>query len=295
MATLREYFDTDFPAVLNAGTVLSVSFRTETALVPVTYEIPARVNYDFDGGTKYVSCFIPSGPATYALCEAVMVNPQWTLEAAGKAVEVQSGYPGQRFLKASDLKFVGRVFLYTEDLLSTDEVTRLEAIGAQKDISPVVRTSASAEERSRFEKPLAFISHDSRDKELIARPIAMGLSKMRCPVWYDEYSLKVGDSLRRSIEKGLKESKKCVLILSPNFLSNEGWTRTEFDSVFTRQILEGSDVVLPVWAGVTKQQVYEYSPSLLDRIGAIWDEGQEAVLRKLYNAIEPSPRNYTAV
>jgi hypothetical protein len=96
----------------------------------------------------------------------------------------------------------------------------------------------------------------------------------------------VGDSLRRSIEKGLKERKKCILILSPYFFSNTGWSRTEFDSAFTRQILEGSDVVLPVWYGVTKQQVYEYSPSLLDRFGVSWDEGVDEVVRKLYNAIE---------
>src|SRR6185437_7004346 len=124
---------------------------------------------------------------------------------------------------------------------------------------------------------------------------AVGLSKMRCPVWYDEYSLKVGASLRASIEKGLKESKKCVLVLSPNFLSNSGWTKTEFDSVFTRQILEGSDVVLPVWCGVTKRQIYEYSPSLPDRVAVQWEEGIEEVLRKLHRAIEPPIANYGRV
>jgi len=118
---------------------------------------------------------------------------------------------------------------------------------------------------------------------------------MRCPVWYDEYSLKVGASLRASIEKGLKESKKCVLVLSPNFLSNSGWTKTEFDSVFTRQILEGSDVVLPVWCGVTKRQIYEYSPSLPDRVAVQWEEGIEEVLRKLHRAIEPPIANYGRV
>jgi hypothetical protein len=51
------------------------------------------------------------------------------------------------------------------------------------------------------------------------------------------------------------ECKKCVLVLSSNFLSNTGWTKAEFDSVFTRQILEGSNVALPVWCGVTKQQI----------------------------------------
>jgi TIR domain len=58
-----------------------------------------------------------------------------------------------------------------------------------------------------------------------------------CPVWYDEFALKIGDNLRDSIERGLKECRKCVLVLSPNFLTNGGWTKKEFDSIFTREIL----------------------------------------------------------
>jgi len=219
------------------------------------------------------------------------MNPQWPVDAV-KGVVVQAGYPGERKLEAADLKFSGRIFLYTEDMLSAEQTQKLQQSAKGKGIDVVTRTSVSARERSRFEKPLAFISHDSRDKVDVARPIALGLSKMRCPVWYDEYSLKVGDSLRASTEKGLKECKKCVLILSPHFLGNTGWTKTEFDSVFTRQILEGSNVVLPVWCGVTKQQVYEFSPSLADRLAVRWDEGIEEVLRKLYRAIEPPLSNY---
>ena len=101
-----------------------------------------------------------------------------------------------------------------------------------------------AKRRSLYEKPLAFVSYDSRDRE-VAQKIAAGLQRMMCPVWYDQYSLKVGDNLRDSIERGLKECRKCVLVLSANFLSNKGWTKREFDSVFTREILEEKHLVLP--------------------------------------------------
>lgn len=107
-----------------------------------------------------------------------------------------------------------------------------------------------------------------------------------CHAWYDEYSLKVGDSLRETIEKGLKEARKCVLILSPNFISNNGWTKVEFNSVFTREILEQTSVVLPVWYNVSAQQVYEYSPSLADKVGLNWQQlGEDEVIRRLYNVI----------
>jgi hypothetical protein len=293
MATLREYFDADFPAVMNVASKLNLTLSGKS-LPGTTYEVPGRVHYDFDSGTKYISYFVSSCPDSSALCEALIMNPQWPLDAA-KSLVVQTGYPGERKLDAADLKFSGRIFLYIEDLLPVDQAQKIEELGKGKGLDIVMRTPVSARERSRFQKPLAFISHDSRDKKDIAQPIALGLIKMRCPVWYDEYSLRVGDSLRTSIEKGLKESKKCILILSPNFLSNTGWTKTEFDSVFTRQILEGTNVILPVWCGVTKQQIYEYSPSLLDKFAVRWDEGVEEVLRKLCRAIEPPVSNYTPV
>jgi hypothetical protein len=132
---------------------------------------------------------------------------------------------------------------------------------------------------------MAFISHDSRDKEPFVRELASKLQTMLCTVWYDEFSLIPGQSLRASIEKGLKTCKKCVLILSPHFIGNEGWTKAEFDSVFTREILEKKNVVIPVWHGVTKEQVYEYSPRLLDRVAISSDSGVEEVARKVLQGI----------
>ena len=106
-----------------------------------------------------------------------------------------------------------------------------------------------------------------------------------CFVWYDEYSLKVGDSLRESIEKGIKDCKKCVLILSPNFLSNKGWTKVEFNSIFTREILETKNLVLPVWCGISIHVLFDYSPILLDRVGINWDLGLDQIFNKLYQVI----------
>lgn len=145
-----------------------------------------------------------------------------------------------------------------------------------------------AERRNFMDKPLAFISHDSHDKVLIAQKIASGLTQRKCPVWYDEYSLNVGDNLRESIEKGLKECKKCVLILSSSFLNNKGWTKTEFDSIFTRERLEKKDIILPVWYGVTETEIFDYSPTLANRIGLTWSDdlhSNDILIDKLQKAI----------
>ena len=147
------------------------------------------------------------------------------------------------------------------------------------------RSKKYVENRTRFEIPHAFISHDSKDRAT-AQTIATYLQNRLCPVWYDEFSLSVGDNLRESIEKGLKESKKCILVLSRDFLSNPGWTKKEFDSIFTREILEQTRLILPVWLNVSTEDVFAYSPSLANVFALNWVElGEEEVCKKLHKAI----------
>ena len=88
----------------------------------------------------------------------------------------------------------------------------------------------------------------------------------------------MGDSLRESIEKGLKESKKCIRLITPNFLTNQRWTKREFASIFTREVMKNEKLVLPIWHSVTAEQVYEYSPSLADRVARHWTTGNEQAL-----------------
>jgi hypothetical protein len=44
-----------------------------------------------------------------------------------------------------------------------------------------------------------FISHAWEDKEAFACPLAKAQEEEGLRVWYDEFTLRVGDSLRRSI------------------------------------------------------------------------------------------------
>jgi hypothetical protein len=206
-----------------------------------------------------------------------------------KNIRTVSGFGGdvQYGLIGSDyLPFSNRVYIYSEDVIDDAPNSALDVLCKQKFLWLTVRGRQYLKKKIELEKPAAFISHDTRDKGEIALPITIGLQKLMCHVWYDEYSLKVGDSLRESIEKGLMEAKKCVLILSPNFLSNTGWTKVEFNSVFTREILEQRSVVLPVWHNVSSRDVYEYSPSLANKVGLNWQQlGEAEIVRKLYSAI----------
>lgn len=109
-----------------------------------------------------------------------------------------------------------------------------------------------------------FISHASEDKDAFVRPLALALRNLGIRVWYDEFSLEVGDSLSRSIDKGLAESSYGIVIISPHFISKP-WPERELSGLVAREISEGR-VILPIWHGVTKSDVLKFSPPLADKI-----------------------------
>lgn len=63
-----------------------------------------------------------------------------------------------------------------------------------------------------------FISHASEDKGNFVRPLSEALKDLGVKVWYDEFTLQPGDSLSRSIDKGLAKSKFGVVVLSKHFI-----------------------------------------------------------------------------
>jgi len=109
-----------------------------------------------------------------------------------------------------------------------------------------------------------FISHASEDKNEVVRPLANALKDLGLIVWYDEFELKIGDSLRRKIDKGLANSRFGIVVLSKSFI-NKGWTNYELDGIITKAV-SGEQTVLPIWHGITKQEVIDYSPSLADKL-----------------------------
>jgi putative nucleotidyltransferase with HDIG domain len=130
-----------------------------------------------------------------------------------------------------------------------------------------------------------FISHASEDKDGIARPLAEALRQKGLRVWYDEFSLKVGDRLRRKIDHGLADSRFGVVILSAHFFSKT-WPREELDGLATREV-DDTKVILPVWHEVGLAEVRRHSPRLADRIAVRTQEGLPNVVDKLLEVISP--------
>lgn len=109
-----------------------------------------------------------------------------------------------------------------------------------------------------------FVSHASEDKDSVVRPLAHALSDGGLKVWYDEFELRIGDSLRRKIDIGIAKSRFGIVILSRSFFS-KGWTNYELDGLVTRTV-SGEQILLPIWHEITKQELIDYSPSLADKV-----------------------------
>lgn len=131
--------------------------------------------------------------------------------------------------------------------------------------------SLSSLPKKHFELPIntqksydVFISHASEDKAGFVRPFVDALRAKDVVVWYDDFELQVGDSLRRSIDNGLKNSKYGIVVLSDAFFNKE-WPQRELDGLFAREI-NGEKVILPIWHKISKNEVMSYSPIIGDML-----------------------------
>jgi len=131
-----------------------------------------------------------------------------------------------------------------------------------------------------------FISHAWQDKESFARPLAEALERKGLRVWFDEFTLRVGDKLRRSIDYGLANSRYGVVILSLHFFGKE-WPQKELDGLVARESA-GEKVVLPVWHNISAEQIRKYSPTLADRVAVSSERGLEHVVSKLLKVLQPT-------
>jgi Domain of unknown function (DUF1883)/TIR domain len=109
-----------------------------------------------------------------------------------------------------------------------------------------------------------FISHATEDKDAVVRPLAHALQERGLKVWYDEFELRVGDSLRRKIDGGIARSRFGIVVLSHAFFA-KSWPQYELDGLVTMAV-SGKQVILPLWHEISKDQVIHHSPSLADKV-----------------------------
>lgn len=129
-----------------------------------------------------------------------------------------------------------------------------------------------------------FLSHASEDKESAAKPIADALIARGIQVWFDDYTLRIGDSLRQKIDEGLTKSRYGIVLLSKAFFAKH-WPQQELNGLAAREV-NGKKVILPVWFEITQSEIAQSSPILADRLGALMSSGLDKVVEDLLQAME---------
>jgi hypothetical protein len=129
-----------------------------------------------------------------------------------------------------------------------------------------------------------FICHASEDKDAVARPLAEALKEAGYEVWFDEYELVIGDSLRQKIDEGLAASRFGVVVLSHQFFE-KGWAQSELNALIAKEMIGSERLILPIWHGVNEEYLASKSPLLADRIAVSSDPIDKAV-EQIIRAIE---------
>jgi TIR domain/SIR2-like domain len=138
-----------------------------------------------------------------------------------------------------------------------------------------------------------FISHASEDKDAFVRPLAEELRRAKIRVWYDEFSVSLGDSLRESIDRGIAESRLGMVVFSRHFFRKD-WPRNELNGLFSLATTQGKRLI-PIWLDVTAAEVSRYSPMLADRVALRVEHGlptMPTIVEEVYRLVvraEPPP------
>ena len=109
-----------------------------------------------------------------------------------------------------------------------------------------------------------FVSHSTADKPYV-EPLVKALETAGISVWFDKTAMGWGDSLRSEIDRGLAACRYGIVVFSKAFLNKKKWTEHELNALFAKEE-PGKKVILPIWHGITRDDLIEYSPAFADRL-----------------------------
>jgi hypothetical protein len=183
MATLLEYFEKDGGRTF----CLNRPIQIRSTEGEIQLEVTGRLHIDLESNARYISYYLPHSEKV--ACPArVILNSVDEVLAWINQVQMVGGIAGGDDPNASnETRFTGRIFIYSEDPIRPEDLAYIRTRALELGQSVKFRMQSYARARSEWEKPLAFISHDSRDKADLARPLAVELQKLMCPVWYDDF------------------------------------------------------------------------------------------------------------
>lgn len=129
-----------------------------------------------------------------------------------------------------------------------------------------------------------FISHASEDNETFVKSLADSLILNGALVFYDEYSLKLGDSLTDSINNGIRNANHGIIVLSKYFFEKR-WTNAELQALFNKSLRENFKLLI-IYHQVDHSEVSKQYPLLADIKAIDSSVGIEKITEELFKSID---------
>lgn len=129
-----------------------------------------------------------------------------------------------------------------------------------------------------------FMSYSHEDSQEVVDLLVGELEAFGLDVWHDQGEVKLGDSIRASIDEGQTKSKYGVVVLSESYF--EGTSEWELNGLVNMHT-EEENVILPLWHDIGYEDVYEQSPSLADiRAEPVSEDDVRPVAAEIYRVVQ---------
>lgn len=129
------------------------------------------------------------------------------------------------------------------------------------------------------EHPRVYLAHASEDKAIV-RPVAEYLMAHGIDVWFDEWEINPGDSLRQKMEEGLGEMTHFMVVLTPASIGKP-WVALEIDVGIVKRV-GGESRMVPVVVGLDPRRL---TPFLRTMLYIEIDPASEADLKALVDRL----------
>jgi hypothetical protein len=135
-----------------------------------------------------------------------------------------------------------------------------------------------------------FISYASKDRDFVER-LAADLRNSGARVWFDQWEIKVGDSITQKINEGIRDNDYLAVVLSPDSVASH-WVRKELNAAMMKELNSRSVVVLPIlYSDCTIPSLIadkryadfrtDYKAGLSEIVGVLAPKGEMSALAKV--------------
>jgi hypothetical protein len=107
----------------------------------------------------------------------------------------------------------------------------------------------------------SFLSYARIDGSQVGAELRDHLESFGASVWFDEISIRPGQSQSRQMDLGLQKARAGIVLLTPAYIAGRFWTERELGALL------GKETLIPVLHNVTFEDVRQYSGILPDLAG----------------------------